>query len=221
VDHALFRPMDQSSARESLGIAPNGLVLLYVGAMDEYHDLGPVIDALAHSPSPVEFHVVGEGEYRPRYEARAKLAGLGCRFHGHVPHALVPQYIAAADLCIAPYRTEAFHRRLVTFSTLKIPEYMACARPVVSVPSASIRKIVEDGVSGFLFPNDETSWASFFHGLPPREQLARMGTAAARSVESITWDRTAIQYFEACERLISFDASYHAAHIADRAGLAR
>ena len=106
----------------------------------------------------VELHVVGDGEYRVRCEEKARRAQIRLRFHGHVPHSMVPQYIAAADLCVAPYRTSAFHNGLLPFSTLKIPEYMACGRPVVSVPSGSIERLIEDRVSGFLFPNEVSSW---------------------------------------------------------------
>ena len=162
VDHALFRPRDQASARISLGINPAATVLLYVGGMDKYHDLGPIIEAFGQIRSPsFELHLVGDGEFRARYEEKARHAQTPVRFHGRVPHPMVPDYIAAADICLAPYQTSAFHGEMVTFSTLKIPEYMACGRPVVSVPSGAIRKLIEDQVSGFLFPNDVSSWVVF------------------------------------------------------------
>jgi D-inositol-3-phosphate glycosyltransferase len=204
VDHALFHPMDQGSARQALGIRAEVTVLLYVGAMDEYHDLEPVIDALGSmGPCQIELHVVGGGEYRARCEARAKEASVAARFHGQVPHTSVPQYVAAADLCLSPYRTRAFHEGVVTFSTLKIPEYMACARAVVGVPSAPIRRLIADRTSGFLIPNDQSSWASLLETLPSREQLAAMGAAARRATESITWDRTAEHYLKQCDGLIT------------------
>ena len=204
VDHAMFRATDQASARELLGIPTDRVILLYVGAMDEYHDLEPVIDALAAlGHASVHLHVVGDGEYRSRYEAQAARAQIACRFHGRVPHAIVPKYIAAADLCIAPYRTSAFHDGQVTFSTLKIPEYMACGRAVVGVPGPAIRRLIEEGVNGFVLPNDVRSWTSFLRELPGRDRLARMGAAAAESVTSIAWTNTARQYLEVCERLAS------------------
>jgi glycosyltransferase involved in cell wall biosynthesis len=204
VDHNLFRPMDQSRARSAHGIRPDATVLLYVGAMDEYHDLEPLIDGLAQvRHDSLELHVVGEGEYRPRCEAKAKAAGLQATFHGHVPHAQVPEYIALADLCVAPYRTGAFYDGLVTFSTLKIPEYMACARPVVGVPSGSILKLIDDGRTGYARPNDVTSWVALLNDLPPRDRLASMGAAAARSVASISWNTTAQRYLEICERRVA------------------
>jgi D-inositol-3-phosphate glycosyltransferase len=221
VDHALFRPAEQAPSREALGIRPDAVVMLYVGAMDEYHDLGPVIEALGRSSTPIELHVVGDGEYRARYEASAIAAGLACRFYGRVPHAAVPQHIAAADVCIAPYKTEAFHGGLMTFSTLKIPEYMACARPVVSVPSASVHRLIAHGMSGFVIANAEASWRSFLEGMPSRETLASMGTAAARVVESVTWTATAARYLETCESVIATESNAHGARVADSAGLAR
>jgi glycosyltransferase involved in cell wall biosynthesis len=201
VDHRLFRPMDQQPARDALGIAPDSVVLLYVGGIDEYHDLEPVVDALGLVKRGIELHVVGDGEYRARFEARAETAGIRSRFYGHVRHDTVAQYIAAADLCIAPYRTTAFHNGVVTFSTLKIPEYMACGRPVVSVPSPAIGRLIANGVNGFLFPNDASSWVSFVNALPSRECLAKLGRAAAEAAASIRWESTAKGYLQVCQQL--------------------
>src|SRR5262249_12195387 len=202
VDHTLFRPIDQLSARSSLEMHSDATLLLYVGAMDEYHDLEPVIEALGTIRQPsVELHVVGNGEYRARCEEKARRAEVNARFHGHVPHSLVPQSVAAADLCVAPYRTSTCHNGIIPFSTLKIPEYMACARPVVSVPGGPIQRLVEHGVSGFLFPNEVFSWTRFLKSLPTRTQLASMRAAAAQAVEPISWEKTAMRYLEVCEKV--------------------
>jgi glycosyltransferase involved in cell wall biosynthesis len=204
VDHRLFRPMDQQRAREALGITRDALVVLYVGGIDEFHDLEPVIQALGVVNNPaMQLHVVGNGEYRARSEALAESAAICSRFHGHVPHDRVPHYIAAADLCIAPYRTSAFHDGLVTFATLKIPEYMACGRTVVSVPSPAINRLIANSVNGFLFPNDTPSWVSFLSEPPSQVHLTAMGRAAAEAVTSISWETTARRYLEVCEQLVS------------------
>jgi glycosyltransferase involved in cell wall biosynthesis len=214
VDHTLFYPKDQEAARRALGISPAVTVLLYVGAMDQYHDLGPLIEALTRRRlTAFELHMVGDGEYRAQYEERARRARIPGQFHGHVPHVMVPDYIAAADVCIAPYQTNAFYNQLVTFSTLKIPEYMACGRPVVSVPSGAIQRLIEHQVSGFLFRNEVDSWASFFAAPPSREQLEAMGRAAAQTVKHLSWEKTAARYFEVCRELLG----RHAASTAARA----
>ena len=204
VDHDLFRPLDQSSNRKILAIEPAALVLLYVGGMDGYHDLAPMLTALSEIRVPsLELHIVGDGTNRSRYEAIAAGARIPIRFHGNVANHRVPQFIAAANLCLAPYRTSAFPGGSVYFSTMKIPEYMACARPVVSVPSGHINKLIKDQVSGFLFPNDAASWVRFLRTLPSRQRLKEMGAAAARGVESMTWEKTAARYLEVCQKLTS------------------
>jgi len=202
VDHCLFYPMEQRSIRDALGIDPSVTVLLYVGGMDKYHDLDPLIEALARVRlSSLELHLVGDGILRTQYEEKARRAQITVRCHGKVPHTLVPKYIAAADLCLAPYCTNAFYNGVVTFSTLKIPEYMACARPVISIPSGHIAKLIEHQVSGFVLPNEVPSWVSFLEKLPSRERLENMGRAAARAVESVSWEKTAARYLEVCQRL--------------------
>jgi glycosyltransferase involved in cell wall biosynthesis len=204
VDHQLFRPLDQTKSRQALGIPSEAFVMLYVGGMDTYHDVSPAIDALANISVPsLELHLVGDGEYRSLYESRAKYARAPIRFHGQVPHCKVPEFVAAADLCLAPYRVSAFPNGAVSFSTLKIPEYMACARPVASVPSGHIKKLIDNQISGFLFPNEVQAWAAFFKQLPSREKLKEMGRAAARAAERITWQATAQRYLAIGAELIN------------------
>jgi glycosyltransferase involved in cell wall biosynthesis len=204
VDHALFHPMDQMVVRQALGMGRDTYILLYVGGMDVYHNLGPVLDALAQVRGPsLELHLVGDGEYRTQYEAKARQAHMPVRFYGHVPHHRVPEFIAAADVCLAPYQPRAFYHGLVPFSTLKIPEYMACGRPVISVPSGHIQTLIEDQVTGFLFPNDVAAWRTFLEALPTRQRLEDMGRAAAQAVTSLSWEHTAARYLEVSQRLIA------------------
>jgi glycosyltransferase involved in cell wall biosynthesis len=214
VDHDLFRPLDQASCRNRVGIPPSAFVLLYVGGMDIYHDAAPVIDALARINVPsLELHLVGDGEFRGAYEARARQARIPIRFHGQVSHDRVPEFIASSDLCLAPYRVGAFSNESVPFSTLKIPEYMACERPVVSVPSGHIKRLIDDQISGFLFPNDVPSWISFLKTLPSRERLKAIGCAASRAVESISWGKTAERYLEVWQELIARESIPMKAHM--------
>jgi D-inositol-3-phosphate glycosyltransferase len=204
VDHALFRPLPQRAARETLAINPEAQVLLYVGGMDIYHDLAPAIEGLARAkPASVELHLVGDGAARPRYQALAARGQVAARFHGQVAHRRIPEFIAAADACLAPYSVAGFPGGLIAVSTLKIPEYMACARPVISVPSGHILRLIEDRRTGFLFANEASAWAGFLEALPSRKQLATMGMAAAEAVAPLSWERTAAGYFEVAREVLA------------------
>jgi glycosyltransferase involved in cell wall biosynthesis len=201
VNHALFRPLEQAAARASLGIAQDALIVLYVGGLDPYHDLSPLLGALRRTAARgLELHIVGDGEYRSLYQTLARDTVVPVTFHGKVEHGRVPLHIAAADVCVAPYRTSGFFKGEVSFSTLKIPEYMACARPVISVPSGHILDLVEDGVTGFLFSNEIDRWLEFLDRLPSRGALAEMGRAAAPRVANVTWETTAKAYLDCSRR---------------------
>jgi glycosyltransferase involved in cell wall biosynthesis len=203
VNRQLFRPFPQAEARRALNIAADTTVLLYVGVLDNTHNLGPVLTAMSQVPRPaLELHIVGDGSLKSYYETLTASVRQHVIFHGRVPHTAVPQYIAAADLCIAPYDPQAFPNGKVAYSTLKIPEYMACARPVVSVPSGHILTLIRHGVSGFFVSNTTPDWIEFFRHCPPRSKLRQMGEAAIEMMPTCSWDETARAYLSLCEQTV-------------------
>lgn len=203
VNRRLFRPIDQAEARRCLRMSPDATVLLYAGVLDATHNLLPVLEAMCEVSDPsLELHIVGDGVLRGAYEGQAR----GCRgkvhFHERVNHTAMPQYIAAADLCLAPYDPAVFPNGQVGYSTLKIPEYMACGRPVVSVPSGHILRLIQHGVSGYLFDNNVNNWVGFLRQCPSREQLRQMGAAGISTVASHDWEDVARTYLALCEEAV-------------------
>jgi len=203
VDRALFAPRDQAEARRQLDIAQGALVLVYSGVVDATHDLGPLLEAVARVRVPgIEVHVVGDGALRAKHEKAARLDGVNVVFHGRVAHERVPIYIAAADLCLAPYDPSAFSLGELGYSSLKVPEYLSAGRAVVTVPSGRLPDLVRDGETGFLVANKREAWVRFLQGCPSRERLRAMGEAAAR-LPLMSWDDTAAAYLELCEQQLA------------------
>jgi glycosyltransferase involved in cell wall biosynthesis len=203
VDRTLFAPRDQVGARRQLEIAPDAFVLVYSGVVDATHDLGPLLAAMARVPDPrIEVHVVGDGVLRAKHEGSVRASGVNVAFHGRVAHERVPTYIAAADLCLAPYNPTAFAFGELGYSSLKVPEYLSAGRPVVTVPSGRLPDLVRDGETGFLVANTREAWMRFLQERPSRERLRTMGEAAAR-VPLTSWDDTAAAYLELCERQLA------------------
>lgn len=204
LDRELFRPQPQAEARARLGIAPEAMMLLYVGVLDATHDLWPVLRALAQvDPVPrLELHILGEGIRRAEYESFVRARGLAVHFHGRRRHEEVPQWIAAADLCLAPYDVSVFANHELGYSTLKVREYLACGRPVATVASGVLRSLVRPGESGFLLDHSEEAWRALLVALPERVTLARMGAAAARTPLA-GWEDTACGYLSHCLALLA------------------
>lgn len=203
VDRSLFRPIDRQGARRDLGLETGSTILLYVGVLDRAHDLEPVIRAVGALPdsSTIRLHIVGDGALRSHYQQICAPWSDRVEFHGRLAHRDVPQYIGAADLCLAPYEPSWFPGEEVGYSTLKVREYLSSGRPVVSVPSGVLTELIQPGENGFLVRNVLEAWQEFLQDLPARESLAKLGdNAAATPLEG--WDEVAQRYLTACREVI-------------------
>ena len=203
VNRTLFYPRDQEGARRARGIAADRTVLLYVGALDRAHDLRPVIAAVTRlGESPIELHLVGDGEQRGEL-MHAAAGSPRVVFYGAVPYVSVPELIACADLCLAPYDSAFFPRGQVGYATLKVREYLAGGRAVATSSTGVLPGLISPGATGFLLENDAATWTRFLlQELPGRDVLRTMGLAAAETpLES--WEDTARGYWQVCERVLT------------------
>ena len=159
-----------------------------------------MIEGLARSQpiDGMELHVVGDGHLRSQDEQTAQSTGSAwrCTFTARSPITAFRGFIAAADLCLAPYQPSRFYDGKITFSTLKIPEYMACERPVASVPHGHILQLIDHQVTGFLVNNNADAWTALFRSMPSRQRACRNGRTAAQRVASLSWNATAARYLE-------------------------
>ena len=161
VDPRIFHPRrDGSSVRERYGL-DGAFVLGFSGTLKPWHGLAHLVQALAqlrHSVPQVGLIVVGEGPGAAEAQAQVQRLGLEQHVHfaGSVPHAQVPDFLAACDVLVAPYGPlEDFW-----FSPLKVAEYRAMGRPVVASAIGQIRELPgEEAGIVFVPPGDEAALA--------------------------------------------------------------
>lgn len=178
--------------RHALGDAP---VIGFVGSLKPWHGVGLLLDAffLVRGEHPqARLLIVGDGpameEVRDRVRA-PELAGAVV-IAGHVPHADVPDYLAAMDLTVAPYLS----RDEFYFSPMKVIESMAAGRPVVAPRLGQIPELVQHGVDGCLYPPDdaEACAAALRSLLDDAGQRRAMGRQAAlKARRDFGWDTNA------------------------------
>jgi glycosyltransferase involved in cell wall biosynthesis len=133
VDTSLFRNHPSEQLRKELGLTGK-FVIGYVGVLREWVKLEPiftVVRQLEESHSELRVLIVGqEGRFQENKDL-AKAYGIADKviFTGTVPYAQVPGYISCMDVCTVP-----FEKNRVTNDPcpLKLFEYMACERPVIS-----------------------------------------------------------------------------------------
>ena len=128
VDTELFKPR-MSVMRKRLGI-DNEFVLGYVGVLREWVDLSIVFDAI-RTLDNVKLIIVGEEGLLAENIGLAEKLGVKDKviFVGTVQYERVPDFVSAMDACLIPFRKyEVTHEAV----PLKLFEYLACAKPVIS-----------------------------------------------------------------------------------------
>ncbi|MFA5730794.1 MAG: glycosyltransferase family 4 protein [Acidithiobacillus sp.] len=197
VDISRFHPqVDGQGVRQRLGLDGRS-VIGFVGSLKPWHGLDFLLDAFMlvsrQSPEAVLL-VVGEGPGSAALQSRATENGFGGKviMTGRVPHEDIPGYLAAMDLTVAPYLPQdGFY-----FSPLKVVESLAVGRPVVAPRIGQLPSLIEDSVTGLLFPPGDLAACvgCILTLLNEPSQRQAMGHRAGEVAGGIFgWDKTARQ----------------------------
>lgn len=187
----LATPADGAAIRQRFH-CENGIVLGFAGWFVPWHRLDILVAecaALAADQPNLRLMLVGDGPLRPNLEAQAGALGIRERLilPGPVPHAEMPHFLAAMDICIVPWSNS--YR-----SPIKLFEYMARGRAVVAPRTEPIALIVRHGENGVLFdPQDMADLRRQIAALIADPALrSRLGEQARRDVgQKHTWAQNA------------------------------
>ncbi len=204
VDPARFNPQHSGQTlRARLGIGPDAHVIGFVGSFAPWHGLDLLVEAFSRLQDEFpQAHLLLVGQANPQWQAlltRLQSPALAGRvtLAGFVRPAEIPDYLAAMDITTLP--NTAYY-----CSPLKLFEYMAMARPTVSVATAPVAATLEDGVEGLLFPANQVEALT----LALRRLLAdpvlrrQLGQAARLRIErDYTWEHNAQHIFQLLQQV--------------------
>ena len=128
--------------------------------------------------TPLKFMIAGSGSDLHVLQGISKELGL-CQkviFTGFIPHVDIPDYVAAADICVAPFEDNEVTR---CKSPLKIVEYMAAGKPIVASDVGEVRKMLE-GVGLLTKPGSPDEMAECVLSLATQKPLRVQMSLAAR-----------------------------------------
>jgi glycosyltransferase involved in cell wall biosynthesis len=135
---------------------------------------------------------------RWRNKARKKRVE-NIRFEGFVPVSEIPAYLSAANILVMPYDTSQTDgvMDLNTTSPLKLFEYMAAQRPIISTDISAISRTIEHEENGLLAPpNDIETLVSYVRRVLENKTFADQLSQNARAdAEAYSWEKR-------CERMI-------------------
>lgn len=144
VDTHLFCRQNSKKIKENLGL-DNKFILGYVGGLKEWVDMEPVFAALSELDESTRMIIVGsEGKLDANVNL-AKSYGVQNKvvFTGNVPYIQVPFYMSAMDICLIPFRVNSITDNALP---MKLFEYMACEKTVISTPLAGVKDAVGDRI---------------------------------------------------------------------------
>ena len=208
VDLELFGepPARDESLHAELGLTGKP-VLGFIGSFYDYEGLDDLIDAL---PILQSFHpdvhllLVGGGPMEETLKKQVERLGIGSAvtFTGRVPHEQVERFYGLMDIMVYPRKA----MRLTELVTpLKPLEAMAQGRLVAASDVGGHQELIEDGITGTLFPAGDPEKIAKKLGalLDNSASWPQVIEAARKFVEADrNWSSNILRYTPVYQRLI-------------------
>lgn len=198
VNRTYFLPGSQAKARSRLGLG-DGALALFVGRVQALKGPDVALAAVAMARERLEnlrLLIVGgpsgpggAREMENLRQAASRLEPGTVLFRPPVGHSSLADFYQAADVLVAPSRSESFG--------LVAAEAQACGLPVVAARRGGLRHVVKDGGSGLLVEGWEPQSyaAAICKVIEDRELRAGMSARAVEWASRYSWQAT-------CDRLL-------------------
>jgi D-inositol-3-phosphate glycosyltransferase len=168
VDTSHFYPIPADEAKAVIGVPPTDRLLLFVGRIEPLKGIETLIRAMAYvrenrllincPDCPHYLVVIGGDPNLSNQDMSGEMARLQnlCRelgigdvviFLGKRSQDSLPYYYSAAEVVIVPSHYESFGMVAL--------EAMACGTPVVASQVGGLAFLVQDGVTGYVIPDDD------------------------------------------------------------------
>ena len=138
--------------------------------------------------------VGGRHEDIDSWKQRAEVQSISnIRFTGFIPNNDLPIYQAAADILLMPYSRSIMGSSgtadsASVASPMKMFEYMAAGRAIVTADLPVIREVLNESNAAFCKPDEIEDWKLEIDTLLADEtRRAKLGSQARRDVEKFSW----------------------------------
>lgn len=206
--HRFLHLSSQNEARAQIGLQTDRTVVGYVGRLRTLgmeKGVRVLLEALRVLQSERSFLgvVVGGPESdRRAYERMAQelsLTSEDVRFLGEVDHTHVPTMLIACDILAMPFPDLPHYRHHM--SPLKMFEYMAAHRPIVTSDLPTVRDVLSEETAFFCMPGDPASLGEVLKEIREQpESASERANAALQLVQRHTWEERMRRILEAAAR---------------------
>jgi len=204
VDDRIFNPLyDKSLIQKKYNIASP--IICFIGALEYWIDYNSLFQSfsLLNSQFP-SFYCLFIGPSRHYGLNRIKQIAAKYRissriiFTGRIPYQQLPFYICASDVCILPFTKNSLTHCIIP---MKLFEYLACERPVLSVRLAGIQSIVHDAIIYADTPSEFAKKLAYIIKNP--EKLSEKIMAGRAIAKKYNWNDLANEYRQTLQQVLS------------------
>jgi len=192
---------DPESARRQLGLPP-GLTVVCTGHLYAGRGAHLFLTLAAGFPKINFLWVGGRPQDVEDWRSRASAAGLqNLTYTGFLPNERIPLYQAAADILLMPYErtvsTSSGGNTVEICSPMKMFEYMAAGRAILSSDLPVLREVLNEHNAFFCPPGDSGAWKKSLSLLSADSKRRQaLGQCARADVERYSWLSRARQSLE-------------------------
>lgn len=200
----VFRSMDQSAKRRELGLNENCYYVGFVGNVAPWQGLECLTAAAPYVLNEIpetRFLIVGDGVLKQKLIQIVNRMGLSTKFifTGKVRYEEIPKYINSFDLCVAPFTGSK-----VWLSPLKIYEYLACEKPVITSDIPGIDFVERVNAGRCIPPENSNMLAQMIVEVLGDAELRRLMGRNGRIeiLTKYTWSHAANKVEELCNEVL-------------------
>lgn len=152
-----------AEAKERLGLPSDRAVISCSGHLYAGRGVGLFLDLADDFPNQAFYWFGGTAESVSAYRSEAERRGLAnVVFTGMIPKRELPLYQAASDILLMPYERSIAGSgggdSAAICSPMKMFEYMAAQRPILSSDLAVIHEVLSDRTALFCEPESRDAW---------------------------------------------------------------
>ncbi|HWQ84203.1 MAG TPA: glycosyltransferase family 4 protein [Anaerolineales bacterium] len=201
VDLARYKSLpDPETAREVLGLE-NRFTAGYTGHLYPGRGIDFILELAQRLPHVNFLLVGGEDDAVQDWKALAAQRQLAnVSLTGFIPNSRLPQYQAACEILLMPYRTQVaassggdIGRYL---SPMKLFEYLACGRVILASDLPVLREVLNSDNAILLPPQDLDAWVEAIqNGLQFPEHYTMLARQAQDTAQQFTWKARVLKIF--------------------------
>jgi glycosyltransferase involved in cell wall biosynthesis len=201
VDFERFANADGSEIRKRYGFTEKDTVMFFMGWLYDFSGLEEVAMEMAKTKNKhLKMLVLGKGELWDRLSEIRDKEGLGDRLvlEGWKPYSEVPEYLAAADICLLPAKKSRIMENIVP---IKMYEYLAAGKVVFSTDLPGIRKEFQEG-NGVVYINESKESVSRAVEMIAKSAVKSEGKRGQEFVRSNDWATMTDMFEEVLKEVI-------------------